>query len=200
MLIGCHPYAFQSRWVKETAPEHFTALFETSRGNFEVEATRSWSPLAVDRFYSQIRHGYYNHTLFYRVRPGYVAQFGADDSSKIAAWGRSKVPDEPVIRPNVRGAMSFATDGRETRGSDLFINLRNNSPRLDTLISKGIKGYPVIAMVTGHMDVVDSLYSGYGDSIFSRYDTLLHNKIAFLGYFPKLDSIKKVTLLTKNNR
>lgn len=196
-LISCHRPVFKSKWIKEIAPEHFTAVFETSKGFFEIEANRQWSPLAVDRLFAQIKHGYYNHTLFYRVRLGFVAQFGGDDSLKINSWRKYKVPDEPVLKPNERGTVSFATDGKESRGNDLFINLKNNSPRLDTIVSAGIKGYPVVAIVTRHMNVVDSLYSGYGDKVFDRYDTLLNNKKEFLKYFPKLDSIKRVFLKVK---
>jgi len=198
-IAGCQRPVFKSKWIQETSPEHFTAIFETSKGNFEIEVTRQWSPLAVDRLYSQIKHGYYDHTLFYRVRPNFVAQFGGDDSVKIKSWSKYKVPDEPVLKSNERGTVSFARDGKESRGNDLFINLRNNSPRLDTISVKGVKGYPVVAVVTRHIDLVDSLYSGYGDIVFRKYDTLLHNKKAFLDSFPKLDSIKRV-LLSKQKK
>jgi peptidyl-prolyl cis-trans isomerase A (cyclophilin A) len=197
IILSCHRAAFSPKWISQRAPEHFSAVFETSKGSFTIEATREWSPMAVDRFYSQIKHGYYNHIVFYRVRPGYVAQFGADDTARIKQWGNYKIPDEPVRKANERGTVSFATDGKETRGSDIFINLRNNSPRLDTIVSNGVKGYPGIAVVTTHMEVIDSLYSGYGDGVFSKYDTLLHNKKAFLEFYPKLDSIKRVFLVTK---
>jgi len=191
-IVSCHRPVFKTKWIQETSPEHFTAVFETSKGSFEIEATRQWSPLAADRLFAQIKHGYYDHTLFYRVRPNWVAQFGGDDSAKIKNWGKYKVPDEPVLHPNTRGTVSFATNGKESRGNDLFINLSNNSPQLDTVVVSGIKGYPVIAVVTKNMNVVDSLYQGYGDRIFGKYETLLHNKKAFLESFPKLDSVKRV--------
>lgn len=191
-IISCHHPVFRSKWIKETAPEHFTVFFETSKGNFETEFIREWSPLAVDRLYAQIKHGYYNHTLFYRVSPNYVAQFGGDDSVKIKKWAKYIIPDEPVIRSNERGTIGFARGGKETRGNDIFINLRNNSPRLDTISPGGIKGYPVIGIVTKDMQVVDSLYSGYGDSVFAKYDTLLQNKMYFIESFPKLDSVKRI--------
>ena len=196
-MISCHLPVFKEKWVKETAPEHFTTSFETSKGNFEAEFTREWSPLAVDRLFSQIKHGYYNHTLFYRVGPNFVAQFGVDDSLKIKSWGKYKVPDEPVLKPNERGTISFARGKKDSRGNALFINLRNNSPRLDTINWSGVKGFTVIGVVTKHINVVDSLFSGYGDTVFAKYDTLLHNKKAFLESFPKLDSIKRVVFLLK---
>ncbi len=196
-IAGCHRAVFKERWIKQKAPEHFSAGFETSKGYFEAEFTREWSPLAVDRLYAQVKHHYYDHTIFYRVRPNFVAQFGGDDSIKIKKWTKHKVPDEPVKRSNERTTISFARDVKDSRGNDLFINLRNNSPRLDTIAPAGVRGYPVLGAVTKNMQVVDSLYSGYGDKVFARYDTLLKNKQAFLDSFPKLDSIKKIFLIKR---
>ncbi len=197
LLLSCNRAVFKERWINQKAPEHFSVLFETSRGNFEAEFTREWSPLAVDRVYAQFKHGFYDDILFYRVRSKYVAQFGADDSVKTKLWSKYKVPDEPVLKPNQRGVISFARSGKETRSHDLFINLQNNSPRLDTLMASGVKGYPPMGIVTRGMEVVDSLYSGYGDTVFKKFDTLVNNKKAFLEIFPKLDVLKKAKLIKK---
>jgi peptidyl-prolyl cis-trans isomerase A (cyclophilin A) len=197
VIASCHRATFKEKWLKEKAPAHFTAGFETSKGYFEAEFTREWSPLAVDRLYAQIKHGFYNQTLFYRVIPKYVAQFGADDSVKIRYWTKEKIPDEPVLKANERGTISFARSGKDSRNSTLFINLKNNSPRLDTLMSSGIKGYPGLGVVTKGISVIDSLYSGYGDIVFKKYDELLHKKPSFQQNFPKLDSIQKVFLIKK---
>jgi hypothetical protein len=86
ILFSCNRPVFKERWLKEKAPAHFTARFETSQGNIDAEFTREWSPLAVDRFYTQIKHHVYDHTLFYRVVPKFVAQYGTDDSAKEQAW------------------------------------------------------------------------------------------------------------------
>jgi len=197
LAIACQRPLFREKWLKEKAPEHFSVLFETSRGNFEADFTRQWSPLAVDRLYAQIKHRFYDHTLFYRVRPNYVVQFGGDDTLKMGKWNTVTLPDEPVLQPNVRGAISFARSGKESRDNDLFINLQNNSPRLDTLVSQGVKGYPVLGKVTKGMEVVDSLYNGYSDQVFAHYGLLMRNKKAFLEKYPRLDSLQKLRLIRK---
>ena len=38
--------------MKEQAPDQFTALFETSAGNFKIQVTRDWAPRGADRFYT----------------------------------------------------------------------------------------------------------------------------------------------------
>lgn len=197
LAIACQRPLFREKWLKEKAPEHFSVLFETSRGHFEADFTRQWSPLAVDRLYAQIKHGFYDHTLFYRVRPNYVVQFGGDDSLKLQKWNTVKLPDEPVLQPNVRGAISFARSGKDSRDNDLFINLQNNSPRLDTILSQGVKGFPVLGKVTSGMEVVDSLYNGYGDRVFAHYGLLMRDRKAFLEKYPRLDSLQKLQLIKK---
>ncbi len=197
MMVSCHKPIFNESWVKKTAPKQFTARFETSRGNFEADFVREYSPLAVDRFYSQIKHHAYDHTLFYRVRPNYVAQFGISDSTSIKNWNKYKVPDEPVLKPNERGAISFARSGKDSRDVNLFVNISNKSPRLDTLVAGGVRGYPAIGKVSSGMNVIDSLYNGYSDAVFAEFQTMLHNRAAFLQKFPKLDSINRVYLIRK---
>lgn len=195
--FGCQKKIYNEKWIQHTAPEQFTARFETSRGNFEAEFTREWSPLAVDRLYAQIKHGYYDRSLFYRVPPNFVAQFGGNDSVRMKLWKQVKIPDEPVVKGNIRGAISYARSGKDSRDNDLFINLQSNSPRLDTILSNGVKGFPALGMVTKGMEVVDSLYNGYGDKVFAKYDTLFMDKQVFLQRFPRLDSIKKVYFIRK---
>ncbi len=189
-FISCARPVFKERWLKEEAPGTFVTRFETTKGVFEVEVYRDWSPLAVDRFYQTVKHGFYNGTLFYRVVPNFVAQWGNTDTSVFKKWAAYKLPDEPVKQSNVKGHMSYARSGKETRGSTLFINLVDNK-RLDTLVAGGVKGYPPIGKVILGMQVVDSLYSGYGGSTMAKYDSLQKYPEQFLKQFPKLDRIQK---------
>ncbi|CAN5429745.1 hypothetical protein BH11BAC2_BH11BAC2_17300 [soil metagenome] len=195
-LVSCSHVIRKNIQTIKPAPDHFKARFETSKGDFEIEATREWSPKAVDRLYELIKHGFYDHIIIYRVVPNYVAQFAPTDTSILNAWTPFKVPDEPVLKANTMGTVAFARGGIETRGADLFINLKNNSPRLDTLNYSGVKGFPVIAVVTKGMDVVSAFYSGYGDVVLKSIDSLKSGQKAFLNSnFPQLDSIRKAYII-----
>ncbi len=194
IITGCSKPVFKSSWTNERAPEIFAARFETSKGSFDLQITREFSPLAVDRFYQLLKHRLYDNTLFYRVRPNWVAQFGISDTAIHHKWGAFKVPDEKVISSNKRGAIAFAGDGKDSRDFALFINLKDNI-ELDTREAKGVIGYPPFGHVTKGMGVVDSLYSGYGDNVFRHEETMYKNRSAFLDTFPKLDLIKKAYLL-----
>ncbi|SHG91185.1 Peptidyl-prolyl cis-trans isomerase (rotamase)-cyclophilin family [Flavobacterium fluvii] len=192
LVIGCTKTVYKPKWVHETAPDTFVTRFETSKGNFDVQIHREASPKAVDRFYQLVQRRFFDQTVFYRVVPNFVAQFGIIDSTKTALWKENKIPDEPVRESNLKGAISYARVGKESRHDHLFINLKNNQ-RLDTVMANGVKGYPPFGTVIKGMDVVESLYSGYGNETMAKVDSLNYTQL--LQAFPKLDLINKVYIL-----
>lgn len=143
--------------MRETAPDRFRVRFETTAGEFVVEARREWAPRGVDRFYNLARAGFFDGVRFFRVIEGFMAQFGiAGDPAVASAWRSQTIEDDPVASSNTRGRVSFATAGPGTRTTQLFINYGDNS-RLDGM------GFSPIGEVVAGMDVVDSLHSGYGE-------------------------------------
>ena len=132
--------------------------FETTRGDFVVEAIRAWAPIGTDRFYNLVRHGYYDDARFHRVVPGFITQWGgAGDSELSAVWYDRGMPDDTVVASNVRGTIAFAFTEPETRSTQVYINMVDNS-RLDT------QGFaPFGRVVSGMEAAVDSIYSGYGE-------------------------------------
>ena len=196
IATACHRPAFKSKWAKVTAPEKFKARFETTKGSFEIEATRQWSPLAVDRLYQLIKTGFYNDIALYRVIPHFVAQFGTNNDTLLnASWIKYKLPDEPVLRLNDSGTIAFARAGVNTRSTDIYINLKNNH-RLDTIYYSSVRGFPCIAVVTKGMDIVQSFYSGYKEEPMQKADSTIDawNKY-FKGNYPKLDYIIKAAII-----
>ena len=193
-LICCSKSTFNAEWTKEKAPPTYKARFETSKGNFDIEIIRVWSPEAADRLHQLLTHHFYDNTLFYRVVPNFVVQFGNIDTTVTKKWDKFKVADEPVLKSNLKSYISFARAGKETRGNDLFINLKDNQ-RLDTVHVEGVVGYPVLGKVINGMDVVESFYSEYGNKTMDVYDSLSANRKKYLRLFPKLDSIKKAYIL-----
>jgi cyclophilin family peptidyl-prolyl cis-trans isomerase len=190
VCVSCNKALFKPKWTTEQAPESFVTRFETSKGNFDVQVTREWSPKAADRFYQLVKHGFYNNALFYRVVPNFVAQFGNTDTTTFNKWMQYKLPDEPVVHSNKKGAISFARSGKETRGRELFINLNDNT-RLDTVVANGVKGYPPFGDVISGMDVVLSLNSSHGNNTLSHVNEMYKSRFEFLKTFPGLDSVKK---------
>ena len=198
LFLGCSKSTFSPNWVKEKSPEVFQARFETSKGDFEIEINRDLSPNAADRIYQQLKHKFYDNILFYRVVPNFVVQFGPLDSTKIVnTWDKFKVKDEIVKGSNVKGAISYARSGPDSRGSHLFINLKDNK-RLDTVYYNKVKGFPAFGKVTKGMSVVEQLYSGYSNETMKVFDSLATQRKEFMTRFPKLDSIKKAYIIKRN--
>ncbi len=98
-----------------------------------------------------------------------------------------------MLHSNKRGTIAFARSGKETRDLEVFINLEDN-PVLDTIDFEGVKGFPVLGNVIKGMEVVDELYSGYGETTMSD-PNLYTNRPHFYQTFPKLDLIKKAYLI-----
>jgi peptidyl-prolyl cis-trans isomerase A (cyclophilin A) len=193
IVTACSPKDFDPAWTKEIAPDTFTAKFETTKGEFEIEIDREDSPAAADRFYQLVKHGYFDDAVFYRVVPNFVAQFGNSDTIVANKWREFKIPDEPVRRSNLTGTISFARSGPKTRDLDLFINLSDNE-KLDSLDFEGVRGFPAFGRVSKGMSVVRQLYSGYGEASMEASDGFYTNRSEFLSRFPNLDKIKKATI------
>jgi peptidyl-prolyl cis-trans isomerase A (cyclophilin A) len=144
--------------LKAKAPDVFKARFTTTRGDFVVEVHRDWAPLGADRFYNLVKNGYFNNASFFRVVYGFVAQFGLSPVPAVnTAWQHTEISDDPVKQTNAEGTLTFASRGPNTRTTQLFINLANNS-RLDGM------GFSPFGKVVEGMDVVQKFYSGYGES------------------------------------
>ncbi len=197
IFISCSKQNFRPKWINRESPSNFIVIFETTKGNFEVQIDRVASPKAVDRFYQLVTHRFYDNSIFYRVIPNSLVQFGSSNASLIHQWGKFKVPDENVILSNEKGRISFARNEKETRGNDLFINLRNNL-KYDTLNYEGVIGFPAFGNVIKGMEVVESIYSGYDEEPLNEIDTLYLRPATFLKIYPKLDVIKKVKVLKHN--
>ena len=72
-VVACSKKVFKEKWTQEQAPEYFKARFETTQGNFDIEAKREWSPEGVDRLYQLIKNEFYTDIAVFRVVPGFVA-------------------------------------------------------------------------------------------------------------------------------
>jgi cyclophilin family peptidyl-prolyl cis-trans isomerase len=175
------------------APAVYQAKFDTSKGPFVIEVHRDWAPQGADRFYNLVKNGFFDNARFFRVIEGFMVQFGINGDPKIAAvWRDADIKDDPVKQSNERGTITFATAGPNTRTTQVFINFGDNAP-LDG------QGFSPFGKVVSGMEVVDSLYGGYGEGapngngpdqgrIQSQGNAYLEQD------FPKLDFIKTATI------
>jgi peptidyl-prolyl cis-trans isomerase A (cyclophilin A) len=175
------------------APDSYKTKFETSKGAFVIQVTRSWAPNGADRFYNLVKNGFFDDARFFRVIDGFMVQFGISGNPDVsAAWTNATIPDDPVRESNARGTVTFATAGPNTRTTQVFINFNNNS------MLNG-QGFAPFGKVVSGMNVVDSFYKGYGEGAprgNGPNQGLLKSQgnAYLLTQFPKLDYIKKATI------
>jgi peptidyl-prolyl cis-trans isomerase A (cyclophilin A) len=175
------------------APAVYKAKFDTSKGPFVIEVNRDWAPRGADRFYNLVKNGFFDNARFFRVIEGFMVQFGINGDPAIASvWRDADIKDDPVKQSNERGTITFATAGPNTRTTQVFINFADNAP-LDG------QGFSPFGKVVSGMEVVDSLYGGYGEGAPNGngpdQGRLQQQGNAYLEKdFPKLDFIKTATI------
>jgi peptidyl-prolyl cis-trans isomerase A (cyclophilin A) len=141
--------------LKAQAPETFNVVFVTTKGNFTLKVTRAWAPLGVDRFYNLVRHRFFDNSAFFRVEKGFVVQFGLDAYPAVSGvWKDAKISDDPVTQSNLKGYITFATAGANTRTTQVYINLKDN-------VSLDRQGFAPFGQVTDGMDVVEAINGEY---------------------------------------
>ncbi len=178
--------------LKDKAPEHYKVKFVTTRGEFTLAVTRAWAPLGADRFYTLVKHHFYDNASIFRVVPSFVAQFGISAYPPVtAAWRGTDIKDDPVTQSNKKGYITFATSGPNTRTTQVFINLQDNT-RLDKM------GFAPFGVVEGDgIKVVIMFYDQYGDDAGPDQPKIEKQGKPYLDKgWPKLDTIKSATLLT----
>ena len=175
-----------------TAPDEFDVLLKTSQGDVTIHVTRKLAPKGADRFYTAVKAGFYNECRFFRVVPKFVVQFGINGDPEVQKkWREDAIKDDPVKGSNTKGTITFATAGRDTRTTQLFINLKDNT-RLDR------SGFAPFGKVTKGMKVVEKINSEYGER--PDQGKIQKEGNAYLKKaYPRLDYIKTATVVTKKN-
>lgn len=179
------------------APDRLIVRLETSIGTVDIEVLRAWAPRGADRFVALARHGYYDGNRFFRVRPKRWVQFGINGDPAIAqAWRHQTISDDPFVHSNTRGTVAFAFAVPDGRATQVFVNTTDNSATHDK------EPFTPFGRVVSGMTHVDAINAEYGegpggiragkqDPFFARGHAWL------LGQFPKLDYIKRATVLER---
>ncbi|KAJ9448590.1 Peptidyl-prolyl cis-trans isomerase [Diplonema papillatum] len=134
-------------------PAKFTVVFETDVAggeNIEVKVLTSDAPLGAARLYELVGDGFFDEAVFFRVVPGFIVQFGiAADPSMTEAWAEP-LTDEPLKLSNTEGTLVYATSGVNTRSTQLFFNLGDNSSKLDD------KGFTPVGTVVNFEETLET--------------------------------------------
>ena len=193
---GGSPALLDPSLAKEKAPDTYRVRLETTKGNVVLELRRAWSPEGADRFYNLVKAGFFERVAFFRAIDGFMVQFGMSGEPAVQkAWNAYPIPDDPAAgQSNKRGYITFAKKNTpNSRTTQVFINYKDNAP-LDSM------GFTPFGEVVEGMDVVDSLYKGYGEGAPKgkgpNQMIIEREGNAYLERdFPELDWVQKAVLL-----
>lgn len=180
----------------------------------EIEVRPDWAPLAAARFQRLVEEGFYNDAPFFRVLPGYVAQFGisadpalnrrwvyCDDerAEAVANTCQPPLPDEPRLESNQRGTISFASSGKNSRRTQVFVNLANNGGPPNFLDAQNFVPFARIVERSSGGDTGASfspkkLNGEYGGKV-NQGKAAYYGGEYFRAVFPRLSVIKDAKIL-----
>jgi len=128
---------------------------QTTRGEIVIHLLPDVAPWAVAMVVQLSRKGFYDHTEFHRVVPGFVVQ-GGDPTGTGAGGPGFTLPAEPALPSDgpgfIAGAVGIADAGRDSGGSQFFI-MHARAPHLDGR-------YTWFGQVIAGQDVADALVIG----------------------------------------
>ncbi len=179
----------------KAAPAQYKVRLQTTKGDVVILVHREWSPLGADHFYELTTMGFYNGDYFFRALKGFIVQWGINGDPKTNKdWSEISIKDDPPKVSNKIGTVVFAMAGPNSRTTQCFINLGDNSATLDP------QGFTPFGEVIQGMDNVFNLYTGYGEGAPGGAGPSQEN-IAIDGnpyleeHFPKLDYIKTAKII-----
>jgi peptidyl-prolyl cis-trans isomerase A (cyclophilin A) len=190
-----HPGLLTPDKANEKAPDAFKVKFTTTKGDIVVDVHRDWSPNGADRIYNLVKMGFFDDTRFFRAIDGFMVQFGINgDPAVNRVWQERGIPDDPVKHSNTKGTVTFAQKNTPgSRTTQIFINLVDNA-RLDP------SNFAPFGQVAQGMDVVDSLYKGYGEGAPmgagpDQMSIQMQGNHYLDAMFPKLDGISHAEIV-----
>lgn len=207
------PFTSNAEESSATDDQTFTVLFTIQLDStkpdelseLEIECHPDWAPGAAARFKELVELGFYKDSPFFRVLPGFIAQFGISaDPSFNKQWMycdtndaeavklcKQPLPDEPRKVPNKKGTLSFASSGKNSRRTQVFINLVDNSGLPNFLDGQGF--VPFAQIVRGE-DIVKKLNDEYKGNV-SQGKAAYYGKEYFEKVFPRLSVIRDAKIL-----
>jgi cyclophilin family peptidyl-prolyl cis-trans isomerase len=130
----------------------YKVTFQTNCGSFTFTLDQKQSPNASASIVSLVNAGYFDHTVFHRIVPGFVIQGGDPTATGTGGPGYTTVDKPPASANYVHGVVAMAKTAAEaagTAGSQFFVVTTANA---------GLPpDYAIVGKVTSGLDVVDRI-------------------------------------------
>lgn len=130
----------------------YQATIATAKGDIVLCLQPDLAPQSVNNFVTLARNKFYDGLTFHRVVPDFVIQ-GGDPTGTGSGGPGYKFPDEPVKQEYVDGAVAMANSGPNTNGSQFFIDISDNTTKLQPL-------YNLFGKTQSGLDVAKQIQKG----------------------------------------
>jgi len=144
---------------KEAGEKPKEVKLETSMGDIVLELNEDAAPVTVKNFLRYVEEGFYDGTIFHRIRPSNPAMI---QGGGFTVDMKRKVTHEPIINEasnglrNERGTIAMARMKiPDSATSQFYINHKDNDYL--NYVEGRKPGYAVFGKVVKGMDVVDAI-------------------------------------------
>ncbi len=186
------------------------AVLTTSMGVIKLRLFPKAAPKTVENFKGLIKKGYYNGLTFHRIVNDFMLQTGdpkGDGTGGESIWGKAFNDEYNANLVNIRGSVSMANSGKNTNGSQFFINQRGNSEAInwnyyqqaydaykqygDTFVQQYGDGWPDMTKITGDYK---KLYDAQGGNpnLDGAYNIAQKGHSVFAQVIEGLDIVDKI--------
>ena len=141
------------------APGNPVVVVATSMGEFTIELFKDKAPVSVENFLGYADAGFYEGTIFHRVKAGYVVQGGGYTPEMVEKATRAPIQNEATNGlKNTRGTVAMARmRALRSATAQFYVNVANNSALDHRGYSPDDFGYAVFGRVLSGMEVVDAI-------------------------------------------
>lgn len=150
LLTGC---TITGNILEETK---MIAVFETSKGTFEIELFTDKAPISVENFKKYLEEGFYDSLIFHRVISNFMIQGGGFDTEMNQKETKAPIKNEADNGlKNEKFTVSMArTSEVDSATSQFFINVADNS-----FLDHGTRdfGYAVFGKIVSGFEVIDAI-------------------------------------------
>jgi cyclophilin family peptidyl-prolyl cis-trans isomerase len=159
-----------STGAAKAAEPNPVVVMETAKGTIKIELFADKAPITVKNFLTYVDEKFYDGTTFHRVMPEFMIQGGgflpglADAKTEDDVQKLEKKTHDPIKNEasnglhNERGAVAMArTPKPDSATAQFFINVVDNTNKLDPSPKRDPAGYCVFGKVIDGMDVVDAI-------------------------------------------
>jgi peptidyl-prolyl cis-trans isomerase B (cyclophilin B) len=132
----------------------YDVRFETNCGSFTIRLDASTSPNVTASFASLVRHGFFDHTVFHRIAPGFVIQGGDPTAGGSGGPGYTVVDRPPTATRYTLGVAAMAKTASQpagTSGSQFFVVTAKDArlPPAYAVLGRIVSGLAVVQRIGG---------------------------------------------------